>query len=245
MIICIDGLDGAGKTTQAMLLQNVWREQGRQATYCHFPVYDSPTGALLREYLRGGPATPETAALLFVANRQEAAARWDPAASPDSPDLVILDRYVPSGLVYGMEDGMDREWLLAINRLLPVPALTFILDASVETIQERLWRRTSGDAVALERYEQDPVTAERIRSRFLEEARVQGWHVLDAAQDQEALHEEIMQRVLRHMEDRADLDLARARLKAFIGSGQAVLSIEEVMQNLGVTQAEVDAAEDL
>lgn len=104
MLIVLEGLDGAGKSTQVKLLKEYLISRGVNLRYLHFPRYDAPLyGDLIGKYLRGDlgkidQVHPQIVALLFALDRQDASAQireW-----LDNGDCVLLDRYVYSNIAY-------------------------------------------------------------------------------------------------------------------------------------------------
>src|SRR4051794_39709628 len=104
--IVIEGLDGAGTTTQTERLATRLREEGHRVLTTREPS-DGPVGMLLRQALTGrltlpgahAPLADETLALLFAADRTDhLASRVEPALGRG--EVVLCDRYVLSSLAY-------------------------------------------------------------------------------------------------------------------------------------------------
>ncbi len=95
--------------------------------------------------------------LLYVANRYEWKTR-DRAASANDGTILICDRYLASSVAYGEAQGLDAAWLLEIQRYLPQPDLTFLLDIAPEVSARRktadrdrtsaIWRCSVASATA-------------------------------------------------------------------------------------------------
>jgi dTMP kinase len=130
--VVIEGLDGAGTTTQARLLGERLRAAGR-AVHVTAEPSGGPVGGLVRQVLqqrvnggRGAGFDPRALALLFAADR------LDHVAAEVAPRLaegcdVVSDRYTLSSLAYqGLTTG-DLAWVEAINREAPAPDLTIFL----------------------------------------------------------------------------------------------------------------------
>lgn len=123
--IVIEGIDGAGKTTQARALVSWLRAGGVPAIFTREPS-DGPVGRLIREVLRGGlPMDARTLALLFAADRLDHVAR-EVEPRLGKGEWVVSDRYVLSSLVYQKLDA-PAEWVRALNRFAPAPDLTVFL----------------------------------------------------------------------------------------------------------------------
>ncbi len=143
--VVLEGLDGAGTSTQAQLLSERLKAESRPHCITWEPT-DGRVGALIREILSSKvPALPQTIALLFAADRNEH------LGSPDGiwertrrGELVVSDRYVFSSLAYqSIPCGM--EYVRRLNDGFPLPQCLFFLDTPVETCQKRLERRSSRD----------------------------------------------------------------------------------------------------
>jgi len=119
--------------------------------------------------------------LLYVANRYE----WKPEIERARAAGVVLvcDRYVASSVAYGEAQGLDGVWLRDIQRHLPQPDVTFLLDIAPEVSA----RRKIADR---DRYERDLSLLGRVRDSYLRQVG-SGWIRLDADRDRDAVAEEI------------------------------------------------------
>lgn len=145
MFIVLEGIDGAGTTTQAKLLAEWFAAEGRAAHLTYEPS-SGRIGRLIREYLSGAVDAPDPdrhfhqLALLFAADRMDHLAR-EVAPRLAEGVHVISDRYVLSSLVY-QSLHCDPQWVRAINAFAPAPDLTFLLDLPAELAMERIARRS-------------------------------------------------------------------------------------------------------
>lgn len=188
MLLALEGIDRAGKGTQAAMLQAAWQRQGRRVESMHFPAYQTPLGQEIAAFLRGErDFGPETLQLLYAANRYEV--RQTLSVWQSEADLVILDRYATSGLVYGQAMGLDRDWLRNLDCLLPEPERVILLDLDVREAARR--KRAGGEDVL----EKSLVFMEQVRRVYREEARRQGWVVIDAGQPPADVHQQIRETV--------------------------------------------------
>lgn len=102
-LIVIEGIDGAGKGTQANLLVRAFEERGVSVARFGFPRYESSFGRLIGRFLNGefGPLPAVDAhfsALLYAGDRFEA--KSDLQAALDSGKAVVTDRYIASNLAH-------------------------------------------------------------------------------------------------------------------------------------------------
>jgi dTMP kinase len=142
IFICVEGLDGCGKTTQAKLLVKRLRAD-YDAVYTAEPS-DGKIGELIkRRYLHAdkrGPAVVE--ALLFAADRLEHL-KSDVLPALNERKLVVSDRYVYSSLAYQGAAGLDLKWIEKINEHAVRPDLALFIDVEPETVIRRLKRKRS------------------------------------------------------------------------------------------------------
>lgn len=126
MLIVIEGIDGAGTTTQARRLVDALRGDGVDAVLTREPS-DGPIGVLLRRMLAGdhAPVDATTMALLFAADRADHIHREvDPAIARGA--VVVSDRWYHSSLAYQGADE-DRAWIRVLNERARRPDLTVLL----------------------------------------------------------------------------------------------------------------------
>ena len=159
MFIVLEGLDGAGKSTQIALLRDFFARKGVESTYIHFPRFDAPVyGELIARFLRGefGSADrvdPYLVALLYAGDRAEAAPmirRWLAEGK-----TVVLDRYVWSNVGYqcaklpaGAERDRLARWILDLefgHNGLPRPDVSLFLDVPFGFTEDRLSGERRGE----------------------------------------------------------------------------------------------------
>lgn len=131
--IVIEGIDGAGTTTQTRLLGERLRAAGGRVHVTAEPS-GGAIGALVRQVLSGrlrgrapdGPFDADALALLFAADRLDHARSEVLPAVADGID-VISDRYTLSSLAYQSLTTGDARWVEAINGRAPPPDVTILL----------------------------------------------------------------------------------------------------------------------
>lgn len=127
MLIVLEGLDKAGKTTQTYLLREFFIGKGKLVETWSFPDYDTPIGDIIRQFLKGDiQLNKESARLLFTANLWEDKEVLEFAVS--KYDYAVLNRYYPSNIAYGCAQGMNSRMLHILTEDLPKPDLIIYLD---------------------------------------------------------------------------------------------------------------------
>jgi dTMP kinase len=196
LFITFEGPEGAGKSTQAQMLADWYRQKGREVVLTREPG-GTELGVELRRLILSRPMQPETEFLLYSADRAEHAATViRPALARGA--VVICDRWLDSSLAYqGYGRGLPLDWLEAVSRGFLGdlrPRLTFLLKISPRL---GLWRarhrRASKEA---DRFEAEELAFhQRVLDGFLELAkREQDRFVV---QDVEKPYAEVVQRQLR------------------------------------------------
>jgi dTMP kinase len=171
MLIAFEGLDQSGKETQARHLRTRLAHDGQRVRAISFPDYGTPIGQELRRALDGErDYAPDVMQLLYIANRYEYKQRLDLWLA--GGDIVICDRYRASSIAYGEAQGLDPEWLDDVQRHLPAPALTLLLDIAPDTARKR---KSDGRDV----FERDLALLARVRSSYRRQAAQPGWMVID------------------------------------------------------------------
>lgn len=183
-LIAFEGLDQSGKQTQAELLRDWLKAQGRKARLVSFPDYATSIGEEIARALQGErDYGPDVMQLLYVANRYER-----------KPDLVrwleggltlVSDRYAASSIAYGEAQGLDPSWLTEMQRFLPQPALTIMLDIAPGTAVQR-------KSVDRDRYERDLAMQGRVRESYRRQAQAGGWIVLDGERSKDAIAADVI-----------------------------------------------------
>lgn len=228
MIACIEGVDLSGKGTQVKLLR-----ERLVAKVIKFPNRETDTGRMIYEHLdRYWHARfnvgPDHASQLTVGERVlEQRAEWLLDATVFQAlhtvnrleqaeeikrykgthnEWLLLDRYWPSGVVFGAADGLDEEWLLRIHQSLPQPDFFVLLDIDMEQVTTRFGKMVSTGERTPDRYESDDKVASRIeRYRRLwampygEHARWRegsAWRVVNARQEPELVYQDVLRALL-------------------------------------------------
>lgn len=211
LFITLEGGEGAGKSTQAPLLDRRLRDLGYETYLVHEPG-TTALGAYLRTWLKGDqPTAPVAELLLFEAARAQLVQDViRPAIERGA--IVISDRFTDSTLAYqGYGRDLDVDMIRSLNRFATgglAPDKTILLDLPVARGLERLTPLQAGlfdddaaqtpprrvDDEGSRRFEKlSPRFHEAVRRGFHELASLEPdrWTVVDASQDVEAVSEVI------------------------------------------------------
>lgn len=219
MFIVLEGLDGAGKSTQIAKLTEMFRRRGVECEYMHFPRFDAPVyGELIARFLRGElgsveQVNPYLVALLYAGDRANAASiikGWLAAGK-----VVIVDRYVYSNIGYQCAKLSDyeercrlREWILHTEYeefAIPRPDVSLFLDVPFSFTERKLSEVREGDDRAYLQGGRDIHEASldlqrRVREVYIESSEVgDDLRVVECSSDDgamatpDAIYERIMQ----------------------------------------------------
>ena len=190
LLIVFEGLDQSGKQTQAELLRDRLVEAGRLVRLLSFPAYDTPIGTEIERALRGvREYGADVMQLLYVANRYELKPQIEHERMRGT--IVICDRYLASSVAYGEAQGLDPDWLVDVQKHLPQPDLTFLLDIEPDVSA----RRKVADR---DKYERDLALLGRVRDSYLRQAS-SGWVRIDARRQRDAVAEDVHRAVVPYL----------------------------------------------
>jgi dTMP kinase len=175
MLVCLEGIDSAGKATNAKLLKSRFERDGREAHIYSFPRYETEVGKAIKRHLVGttymadngtisahewpqrAPEDAPAFQCLALADKMDAAV--DIQLALDHGHTVICDRWWQSALAFGAADGLDSVWLHRIHSGLPSADINIFIDVPPE---EALRRRPE----ARDRYERDREKQKRVRENY-------------------------------------------------------------------------------
>ncbi|MCX8169915.1 MAG: dTMP kinase [Candidatus Methanomethyliaceae archaeon] len=188
LFITIDGIDGAGSSTQVKMLVDRLNSIGHSAIGTKEPNPEGPIEPIIREIIRRPILSPELEALLFAADRiYHVEAFIKPWLREGK--IVVSDRYLESSIAYQTIQGLEEDWILTINRGAIKPDISIILD-----IDPRISLKRKGKAS--DRFE-DIEFLRKVREKFLDRARRIGHFVINAEKSIMEVHEEILEIVLK------------------------------------------------
>ena len=158
-LFVIEGVDGAGKSTQIKLLKDYLNQKGYSCEYLHFPRTDEPFfGELIARFLRGefgslNEVNPYLVAMLYAGDRKDSDSllkKWIKEGK-----IVLLDRYTYSNIAYQCaklesEEEQDKlmKWILSLeftHFAIPRPDLNIFLDVPLTFTEQKLKGIRTGD----------------------------------------------------------------------------------------------------
>jgi len=156
-LIVIEGLDGAGTTTQVKLLENwLTNEKGLDLHSTREPSR-GPIGALIRAILmKRLTADPLTIAGLYATDRNDHI--YGPNGLNDQLEQgkwVLMDRYYLSSFAYQASSMNESQlnWLRSIHKYCPPPDLTLFVDVPVDICMERIKTNRHAEFELFDEYE--------------------------------------------------------------------------------------------
>ena len=190
--ICIEGVDGSGKTTQAKRLVKNLRSKGYDAVYTTEPSAGK-VGILIRSHVLSRKSRVPIAleALLFAADRVDHI-QTDVEPSLKQGKIVVCDRYVCSSLAYQGAAGLDLNWMDCINKFALKPDLTLFLDIPPEAALKRLNRKKS--------VMENVRNLQKVRETYLNLVRQQRVICLDGNRSISEVAEDVLRIALEDME---------------------------------------------
>ena len=199
-MIVIEGLDGAGKSTQIDRLNEYLTARGHRCRQLHFPRTDSLVyGELIARFLRGElgdirQVNPYLVALIYAGDRFD----FKPTLENwlNAGEMVLLDRYVYSNVAYqcaktgNNRDNKDlREWILYLEfeyHRLPKPDLNIFLDVPFIFTRQKLTDDRQGNERQYLRgkkdiHEADLDFQESVREAYLSMTDTEGFVKIDCS----------------------------------------------------------------
>ncbi|KPV61453.1 MAG: putative thymidylate kinase [Candidatus Bathyarchaeota archaeon BA1] len=190
-LLAFEGLDQSGKKTQVELLTKRLEERGYHVEKIAFPDYNTLIGKEIKAFLYGEREyNIQVRHILYAANRWERKEDIDRWLNEEK--FVIVDRYSPSNLAYGVAHGLDINWLLNLEKGLPKADLVIVIDTSPEVSFERKY---------MERdiYERDLQFLKKVRGAYSLLSKKFNWIIVNGERPVKNIHEDIWKVINRHL----------------------------------------------
>jgi dTMP kinase len=192
-IIVIEGLDKSGKTTQSKLLFEFYNNlYPGQVSLFNFPDYTTRIGQEILLFLEGKiQYNNEVKHILLSANRWEKKSEIETLRNQGN--IVILNRYYQSNLVYGLSNDVDLDWLMNLDLGLPKEDIVIVLDIDPSLSL----KRGIENNFVLDEFEKNNDFLERARKNYLHLAKKFNWTVINSDHDANS----ISQLIVDHIEN--------------------------------------------
>jgi dTMP kinase len=184
-IIVFEGIDKAGKTTQAKLLE---KKLGSKCVRIDFPDYSTPIGKEIKQFLDGKrDYADEVKMMLLSANRWEKKGEIEKIVSEGT--IVIMNRYCQSNLVYGISKGLKLDWLLSLDKGLPKADLVIVIDIRPKTLVSR-------SKNVVDTFEKDLELIRRVKKNYRILANKFNWRTVEGEKSVDEVHSQVL-RIVR------------------------------------------------
>ena len=180
-IIVFEGIDKAGKTTQAKLLE---KKLGRKCVRIDFPDYSTPVGKEIKQFLNGKRDYPdEVKMMLLSANRWERKDEIEKIVGKGT--TVIMNRYYQSNLVYGVSKGLKLDWLLSLDKDMPKADLVIVIDIKPKTLVSR-------SKNVVDTFEKDLELIRRVKKNYRMLANKFNWRIVEGEKSVDEVHKQVL-----------------------------------------------------
>lgn len=195
LLIVIEGIDKAGKSTQAMLLADALGSKGYRCKVISFPDYSTFIGKEIYAFLHEHRDYPlQVKHMLLSANRWEKKDEIEQALQ--EYDCVIMNRYYQSNLVYGYANNLDLAWLENLDKGLPKEDLVIVIDICVEESINRIKGSMHKDDF------EKPNMLKKVADVYKLLASKYNWIVVDGNRSKEEVHKDILNIVIGKLDSK-------------------------------------------
>ena len=180
-IIVFEGIDKAGKTTQAKLLE---KKLGSKCVRIDFPDYSTPIGKEIKQFLDGKRDYPdEVKMILLSANRWEKKIQIEKIMAKGT--TIIMNRYYQSNLVYGISKGLKLDWLLSLDKGMPEADLVIVIDIKPKTLARR-------SKNVVDTFEKDLGLIRRVKKNYRILGKRFKWRIVEGENSVEEVHSQVL-----------------------------------------------------
>jgi dTMP kinase len=193
LLVCIEGIDGAGKNTQSEMLGKHLRTIGIRSKIYSYPDYGSVYGKIIKNFL-DKKIELSTEELLFLHILDKQKDKKNVENDLKQGKIVITDRYVISAIAYPIAGGVDYESAKVVAALskLPKPDIVFYIDVPVSVSMERK-RKQKGE---LDRFEAASAYLNKVSNVYNRLYRERfgciNWIKINGKKNAEIVHKEIL-----------------------------------------------------
>lgn len=192
--IVLEGIDGAGKTTQIAMISQWMKDEGLKVVATKEPTKNI-IGNLLKVTLYLEKLSPITDAFLFAADRAEHLDKEIKKALAKG-NIVISERYFYANIAYQSSQGVDEKFIEKINQFAIKPDLIILLDAPAIFALDRQWNVFHYQP---SKFEKNAEFNEKVRKKYLALAKKYRMKVVDATKSQEEVFQEIKSIIMKEL----------------------------------------------
>jgi dTMP kinase len=213
-LILFEGGDSCGKKTQATLLADKLKKEGKKVEMIHFPSYQkTPLGIFVAKYLKGDfgskeSITPEIGSLFYSLDRYQFQKELEEKLK--SGINVIADRYTASNIFQAAKlEGNERfkiwDWIKAVDSRIPQSDMTIVLNVPAKISKELAIKKEQKNDLMkkgeIDIHEADLEYQEKVRKTYLEIAEREGWLIVNCCRQSgefippEEIHSEIYKKL--------------------------------------------------
>lgn len=196
-LIVIEGLDGSGKHTQAVLLHDYLKSAGMPVRLVSFPDYESPSSSLVKMYLAGdfgkdADSVNPYASSSFYAVDRFASFRTKWQNFYENGGIVIADRYTTSNAVHQCSKFPVEQWDDFLKWLsdfeykyigIPEPDIVIYLRTDTSISQKLMSERYNSDETKKDIHERDTDYLQRSQCSADYCAKKFGWHIIECTKN--------------------------------------------------------------
>ena len=180
-IIVFEGIDKAGKTTQAKLLE---KKLGNKCVRLDFPDYSTPIGKEIKQFLDGKRDYPdEVKMMLLSANRWEKKIQIEKIIAKGT--TIIMNRYYQSNLVYGISKGLILDWLISLDKGMPKADLVIVIDIKPKTLARR-------SKNVVDTFEKDLGLIRRVKKNYRILGKRFKWRIVEGENSVDEVHSQVL-----------------------------------------------------
>ncbi len=191
-LIVIEGLDGSGKSTQAQILVDRLKAEGKKVTLISYPDYEKPSSTLVRMYLNGEfSENPDDvnaySASTFYAVDRYAGYMQHWGKLYNDGEIIVASRYVSSNAIHQMSKLDKKDWDSFLDWLedfeynklgLPKPDKTIFLDMDRKVADKLIMQRYQGDESKKDIHEKNKAYLQSCNDSALYAIKAKNWTVI-------------------------------------------------------------------
>jgi len=191
-LIVLEGLDGAGGSTQTNLLKKFFEKKKIPYVFVKSPEYGTETGKIIRDYLKGKiKLKPNQAFILFATDVLNSIPMIKKGLGENK--VVVADRYITSTIAYQCANGYSFESALNFVKLHNYPKADAIIFIDIKPKTSR--KRKLKEHGKLDKHEKNLKFLKKVRDFYLKEIEqniLGKWFIINGERSKKKVHEDIV-----------------------------------------------------